>query len=169
MTCICQNFSGFPPRALHHRATCPCPLYCLLRGPIFSSSMFRHCQRPSAYLRSFYRLSSRPSRPNSRKNSIPLSGSERQRHPCAGNITGAMVFQSCFPIVFGMLFTEWNLRAPRWCRRLRTAVGACRSCLDQNKKIVEPYVCAWAGCSTAFYFIYLSGEINDALSSQHRP
>jgi len=27
-----------------------------------------------------------------------------------GNITGAMVFQSCFPIVFGMLFTEWRLR-----------------------------------------------------------
>ena len=23
-----------------------------------------------------------------------------------GNITGAMVFQSCFPVVFGMLFTE---------------------------------------------------------------
>jgi cation:H+ antiporter len=27
-----------------------------------------------------------------------------------GNITGAMVFQSCFPVVFGILFTEWDLR-----------------------------------------------------------
>jgi cation:H+ antiporter len=27
-----------------------------------------------------------------------------------GNITGAMVFQSCFPVTFGMLFTEWDLR-----------------------------------------------------------
>jgi cation:H+ antiporter len=27
-----------------------------------------------------------------------------------GNITGAMVFQSCFPVVFGMLFTSWDLR-----------------------------------------------------------
>jgi cation:H+ antiporter len=27
-----------------------------------------------------------------------------------GNITGAMVFQSCFPVVFGMIFTPWNLR-----------------------------------------------------------
>jgi cation:H+ antiporter len=26
-----------------------------------------------------------------------------------GNITGAMVFQSCFPVVFGMIFTPWNL------------------------------------------------------------
>lgn len=26
-----------------------------------------------------------------------------------GNITGAMVFQSCFPVVFGILFTPWNL------------------------------------------------------------
>jgi cation:H+ antiporter len=27
-----------------------------------------------------------------------------------GNITGAMVFQSCFPVVFGMLVTPWHLR-----------------------------------------------------------
>jgi cation:H+ antiporter len=27
-----------------------------------------------------------------------------------GNITGAMVFQSCFPVAFGMVFTEWDLR-----------------------------------------------------------
>lgn len=27
-----------------------------------------------------------------------------------GNITGAMVFQSCFPVVFGMLSTEWSIR-----------------------------------------------------------
>ena len=29
-----------------------------------------------------------------------------------GNITGAMVFQSCFPVTFGMLFTDWHLRGP---------------------------------------------------------
>lgn len=34
----------------------------------------------------------------------------RQKDTLAlGNITGAMVFQSCFPVVFGMLFTSWNL------------------------------------------------------------
>jgi len=27
-----------------------------------------------------------------------------------GNVTGAMVFQSSFPVVFGILFTEWDLR-----------------------------------------------------------
>jgi cation:H+ antiporter len=27
-----------------------------------------------------------------------------------GNITGAMVFQSCFPVVFGMVFTPWRLQ-----------------------------------------------------------
>ncbi len=27
-----------------------------------------------------------------------------------GNMTGAMVFQSCFPVVFGMIFTRWELR-----------------------------------------------------------
>ena len=25
-------------------------------------------------------------------------------------MTGAMVFQSCFPVVFGMIFTRWELR-----------------------------------------------------------
>ena len=29
-----------------------------------------------------------------------------------GNITGSMVFQSCFPVTFGMIFTEWDLRGP---------------------------------------------------------
>jgi cation:H+ antiporter len=29
-----------------------------------------------------------------------------------GNITGAMVFQSCFPVTFGMVFTDWHLRGP---------------------------------------------------------
>jgi cation:H+ antiporter len=28
-----------------------------------------------------------------------------------GNITGAMVFQSCFPVSFGLLFTEWSVTA----------------------------------------------------------
>lgn len=27
-----------------------------------------------------------------------------------GNITGAMVFQSCIPVVFGMIFTPWELK-----------------------------------------------------------
>lgn len=27
-----------------------------------------------------------------------------------GNITGAMVFQSCFPVAFGVLYTPWELR-----------------------------------------------------------
>ena len=32
-----------------------------------------------------------------------------------GNITGAMVFQSCFPVAFGMLVTDWDLRGlPLW-------------------------------------------------------
>jgi cation:H+ antiporter len=26
-----------------------------------------------------------------------------------GNISGAMVFQSCFPVSFGLLFTDWNI------------------------------------------------------------
>jgi cation:H+ antiporter len=28
-----------------------------------------------------------------------------------GNITGAMVFQACFPVAIGILFTEWAFTA----------------------------------------------------------
>jgi|WetSurMetagenome_2_1015567.scaffolds.fasta_scaffold00022_12 cation:H+ antiporter len=42
-------------------------------------------------------------------NSIIWVG-QRKDTLALGNITGAMVFQSCFPVVFGMLFTEWELK-----------------------------------------------------------
>ena len=42
-------------------------------------------------------------------NSIIWVGRSRETM-AIGNITGAMVFQSCFPVVFGMIFTPWNLQ-----------------------------------------------------------
>ena len=41
-------------------------------------------------------------------NSVIWTGREKDTL-AMGNITGAMVFQSCFPVVFGMLFTSWDL------------------------------------------------------------
>jgi cation:H+ antiporter len=41
-------------------------------------------------------------------NSIIWVGSQKDTL-ALGNITGAMVFQSCFPVVFGIVFTPWNL------------------------------------------------------------
>lgn len=41
-----------------------------------------------------------------------------------GNITGALVFQSCIPVAFGMAFTDWNLDAGT----LITGVVALVSC-----------------------------------------
>ena len=41
-----------------------------------------------------------------------------------GNLTGAMVFQSCFPVVFGMIFTPWNLRGLTLVSALLALAGA---------------------------------------------
>ncbi len=42
-------------------------------------------------------------------NSIIWTGQKKDTL-ALGNITGAMVFQSCFPVVFGMLLTPWDLK-----------------------------------------------------------
>lgn len=70
-----------------------------------------------------------------------------------GNITGAMVFQSCFPVAFGIAFTPWILTGI-------TIVSAilALSCAIMNlvwvrvKKTVNPFMLLSGG---AFYIIFL--------------
>jgi cation:H+ antiporter len=73
-----------------------------------------------------------------------------------GNITGAMVFQSCFPIVFGMLFTEWNLRGAT----LVSAGCALLSALIvfawiKIKKSLNPYVLCLGGVFYSVLILYI--------------
>jgi cation:H+ antiporter len=73
-----------------------------------------------------------------------------------GNITGAMVFQSCFPIVFGMLFTEWNLRGA-------TLVSAACALLSafivlawiKTRKSLNPYVLCLGGVFYSVLILYI--------------
>jgi cation:H+ antiporter len=73
-----------------------------------------------------------------------------------GNITGAMVFQSCFPIVFGMLFTEWNLRGAT----LVSAACALLSALVvlvwiKTRKSLNPYVLCLGGVFYGILILYI--------------
>ena len=72
-----------------------------------------------------------------------------------GNITGAMVFQSTFPVAIGMVFTEWRLwQAGEWhaavaaehraCFRVCCSTGGCVSPRGDS----EWGRCCSAGCST---------------------
>jgi cation:H+ antiporter len=70
-----------------------------------------------------------------------------------GNITGAMVFQSCFPVTFGMLFTDWHLRGPT----VMSAVCALSMALIalvwvKTTKTLNPFVLLFGG---VFYMAFL--------------
>ncbi len=74
-----------------------------------------------------------------------------------GNITGAMVFQSCFPVVFGMLFTEWHLKHAT----LVSAACALASALVvlawvRIKKSINPYVLCLGGVFYAVLIFHIS-------------
>jgi cation:H+ antiporter len=70
-----------------------------------------------------------------------------------GNLTGAMVFQSCFPVVFGMIFTSWNIRGITMVSAL-LALAAAAVNLTWLKvfKRMNPYVLMGGG---VFYAIFL--------------
>lgn len=76
-----------------------------------------------------------------------------------GNITGAMVFQSCFPVVFGMLFTQWDLKQAT----LVSAACALASALAllawiKLRKSVNPFILCLGGafyCALILHIIFL--------------
>ena len=74
-----------------------------------------------------------------------------------GNITGAMVFQSCFPVVFGMLFTEWDLQgAYARLGRLRPGIGNFSARMGQDQEIHTILMSSvWAAHSTVPWILHL--------------
>jgi len=73
-----------------------------------------------------------------------------------GNITGAMVFQSCFPVVFGMIFTNWHLTGTT----LVSAACAISSTLlilfwILIKKSINPFVLCFGGIFYAILIFHI--------------
>lgn len=70
-----------------------------------------------------------------------------------GNITGSMVFQSCFPVVFGILFTPWNLTGITMVSAiLALSSSALNLIWVKVRKTVSPFVLMFGG---VLYVIFL--------------
>jgi cation:H+ antiporter len=73
-----------------------------------------------------------------------------------GNITGAMVFQSCFPVVFGMLFTQWDLRGVTLVSAALAIASASTILLwIRLKKTLNPFILLAGGVFYAVLFAYI--------------
>ena len=71
-----------------------------------------------------------------------------------GNVTGAMVFQSTFPVSVGLLFTEWHLTGMALFSAIIAIVSASAIYLSLLvKKRVSPFVLLFGGI---LYIIYLT-------------
>ena len=69
-----------------------------------------------------------------------------------GNITGAMVFQSCFPVVLGMIFTPWNLQGITLISAGLALLGAGTNLLFLRLfKTMNPYVLMTGGLLYAVF------------------
>ena len=73
-----------------------------------------------------------------------------------GNITGAMVFQSCIPVVFGMLLTPWNLTGITMLSAVIALVSATLN-LGWIKimKTINPFVLMLSGFLYVIFLNYL--------------
>jgi cation:H+ antiporter len=70
-----------------------------------------------------------------------------------GNITGAMVFQSCFPVAFGIALTPWNLSGVTEMSAFLAITCAMINLLwIKTKKTVNPFMLMSGG---AFYIIFI--------------
>lgn len=75
-----------------------------------------------------------------------------------GNMTGAMVFQSCFPVVFGMIFTRWDLRGVTMVSALiALAMGLFILGWVKVRKSLSPWPLLAGGLMYGVFIAYLLG------------
>lgn len=71
-----------------------------------------------------------------------------------GNITGAMVFQSCVPVVFGIIFTPWNLTGITMLASVFALTSAIINLVwIRTMKTVNPYVLMSGGILYAIFIL----------------
>lgn len=71
-----------------------------------------------------------------------------------GNITGAMVFQSCVPVVFGIIFTPWNLTGITMLASVFALTSAIINLVwIKTRKTVNAYVLMLGGILYAIFIL----------------
>lgn len=88
-------------------------------------------------------------------NSVIWTG-QRKDTLAVGNITGAMVFQSSFPVVFGLLFTPWDLHgAPMVSAALALAGAACALLWIRLRRTLNPIALLIGGPLYGVFVAYI--------------
>jgi cation:H+ antiporter len=88
-------------------------------------------------------------------NSVIWTG-QRKDTLAMGNITGAMVFQSSFPVVFGLLFTPWDLRGAPVVSAVLALFGAGLVLTwIRIKQTLNPYILLVGGPLYAVFVAYI--------------
>ncbi len=73
-----------------------------------------------------------------------------------GNVTGAMVFQSCFPVVFGILFTPWNLHGITMVSAILALTSAVLTLAwVKVKGTINPFVLMFGGILYTVFIVYV--------------
>lgn len=73
-----------------------------------------------------------------------------------GNITGAMVFQSCFPVAFGILFTRWELNGVTIVSALLALISASVTLLWLKiTKTLNPFILLSGGIFYVVFLVYV--------------
>lgn len=73
-----------------------------------------------------------------------------------GNITGAMVFQSCFPVAFGIMLTAWDIEGITMvCASLVLISAAINLIWVKIKKEVNPYMLLSGAGLYAIFLVYV--------------
>jgi cation:H+ antiporter len=77
-----------------------------------------------------------------------------------GNITGAMVFQCCFPVVFGILFTPWNIHGLTLLSACLVFASTIMNMLWAKRyKTINPFILVASGLLyLVFLILVLSGK-----------
>ena len=70
-----------------------------------------------------------------------------------GNITGAMVFQSCFPVAFGIMFTPWHLEGLTMISAVLALASATLNLMYlKAKNCISPFILM---SGSIFYLVFL--------------
>lgn len=88
-------------------------------------------------------------------NSVIWTG-QRKDTLALGNITGAMVFQSSFPVVFGILFTPWSLHGAPLVSALLALGSAILLLLCIRLKVaINPFALLVGGVFYGLFIVYI--------------
>lgn len=73
-----------------------------------------------------------------------------------GNIAGAMVFQSCFPVAFGIIFTPWNLTGVTMLSAVLAELSAVLNLIFVKlTKKLNPFILILSGLFYAYFIYYI--------------